>query len=89
MKAVAILHLCADNDLNGNPQRCYVALGKNNRFLGAYDEGYMGHNAVPKEMRDLAKTALRIPSTIELYEHFLAWNDQLLEDLIADQHTSA
>ena len=85
MKAVAILHLCAENDHLGNPQRCYVVLGENNRFLGAYDEGYGAHYTLPVEIRDLAKCALCISCTVEVYEEFLAWSDQLLEDFIADQ----
>ena len=35
------IHLCAKNDRNGNPRRCYVVLNEHGR-VGVVDEGYKG-----------------------------------------------
>lgn len=34
-----IKHFCAANDVNGNPQRCYVLVDEDGRNLAAWDEG--------------------------------------------------
>ena len=79
MKAAAVIHLCATNDTNGNPRRCYVALSENGIFLGAFDEGYAGYLAVPKELQKQAQYALRIEVSGDEVEKFLAWHDDLAE----------
>lgn len=50
-----ILHLCARNDLNGNPRRVYVLRDtESGKYLAAWDEGYKGSDAVPGELRKAA-----------------------------------
>lgn len=55
----AVLHLCAPNDRNGNPNRAYVAFERS-ALRGFWAEGYSGHNAVPESLRELAAFAPRI-----------------------------
>lgn len=59
-------HLCASNDLNGNPRRLYV-LVDDGRRIAAWDEGYAGSDAVPGVWRELAYRAERLPITVSLY----------------------
>jgi hypothetical protein len=39
-----IFHYCANNDVNGNPQRLYALIDDNEDILAVWDEGYLGHN---------------------------------------------
>jgi hypothetical protein len=50
---VRIVYICTENDVNGNPRRSYYDL-KEGIF---YDEGYMGHHAVPEHLRQDALEA--------------------------------
>tara|TARA_Y100000592_G_C5347914_1_gene257444 strand:+ start:199 stop:495 length:297 start_codon:yes stop_codon:yes gene_type:complete len=50
---VRIVYICTENDVNGNPRRSYYDL-KEGVF---YDEGYMGHHAVPEHLRQDALEA--------------------------------
>jgi len=68
-----IVHVCADNDINGNPQRLYYDI----RNHKCFDEGYMGHNAVPEYLRKDAYEAefsFKLKVSVELYEELLALN---------------
>lgn len=61
-----IQHLCAHNDRNGNPRRLYVLVSDGQR-VAAWDEGYLGHHAVPGIWRDAAYNAERINIKPSLY----------------------
>lgn len=67
-----MVHLCADNDENGNPQRGYMALvdkGESGRIYQMFwDEGYQGHHAVPQELREAAYQAVRHEVDVDFYE---------------------
>jgi len=65
-----IVHYCAPNDYNGNPQRVYVLVvdGEN---VAAWDEGYYGHQAVPGIWRDAAYNADRIKCSVTKYKQLL------------------
>ena len=52
-QGVRIAHICTENDINGNPRRCYFDL-KDGTF---YDEGYAGFYAVPEHLRKDASEA--------------------------------
>ena len=65
-----ILHLCAPNDGNGNPRRCYV-LFTDGRPTHAWDEGYAGSHTVPLQWRALANIAWRIDCTVKSYREFM------------------
>jgi hypothetical protein len=54
-----VLHLCAPNDRNGNPNRAYVAF-QGHALRGFWPEGYSGCHAVPDQLRELASFAPRI-----------------------------
>ena len=64
----AMIKLDAGHDHNGNPRRAYLLLNVNDYGdtypVAAWDEGYTGHDAVPEELRSLARGALRVPTTV-------------------------
>jgi len=69
-----IVHVCAENDINGNPQRLYYDLNKNK----SYDEGYAGFHAVPEHLRKDASEAefnFKLKVTAELYQELLVLDD--------------
>jgi len=39
---VTVTHLCADNDVNGNPRRCFIVIDRAGRLVEVLDEGYVG-----------------------------------------------
>lgn len=56
-----ILHICAENDVNGNPQRLYALMdGDSGKILASWDEGYRGHHAVPGPWRRDAYNAVKV-----------------------------
>lgn len=50
----SVIHLCTTNDRNGNPRRAYVAFS-GSALRGAWQQGYRGIDAVPDEIKTLAK----------------------------------
>jgi hypothetical protein len=66
-----IKHFCAANDVNGNPQRCYVLVDEDGRNLAAWDEGYLGDHAVPGIWRREAYAAERIDCSMRWYRKML------------------
>lgn len=69
-----IVYVCAENDVNGNPQRLYYDL-KNHK---SYDEGYLGHHAVPENLRKDAHESeynCKINVTAEFYNELLILDD--------------
>ena len=81
----AIIHFCAKNDVNGNPRRVYVLMDDqigpdgDYRKLAAWDEGYLGYNAVPGDFRAKARAANRVECPVKFYK-------QVLRDLPAPKH---
>ena len=37
-----VIHICAPNDTNGNPRRCYAVYRHDGTLLAVVDEGYRG-----------------------------------------------
>jgi hypothetical protein len=66
-----ITHHCANNDVNGNPQRCYVLTDLDDQPVAVWDEGYLGHHAVPGIWRDAAYNAPRINCSVAKYRRLL------------------
>lgn len=63
-----IQHLCTDNDRNGNPRRLYVlADNETGEPISAWDEGYLGYEAVPGPWRSAAYAADREEISITKY----------------------
>lgn len=63
-----IKHLCTDNDVNGNPRRLYVLTDwETGEPISAWDEGYLGHHAVPGPWRESAYTADRTKISVTKY----------------------
>ena len=63
----AILHLCAKNDYNGNPQRAYVLIDEDGP-VAVWDEGYYGSDAVPGDFRKMAYDAERQEISVRKYK---------------------
>jgi hypothetical protein len=71
-----IIRLNAGNDTNGNPRRVYVAFDVDCNIAGAWDEGYSGHNAVPVELRPMARQAVTLATTSKERKELLAMFDK-------------
>jgi hypothetical protein len=65
-----ILHLCAKNDYNGNPQRAYVLIDEDGP-VAVWDEGYYGCDAVPGDFRKMAYDAERQDVSVRKYKKLL------------------
>ena len=61
-------HHCANNDLNGNPQRVYVLYDQNDSPICSWDEGYLGHHCVPEGLRLSAYSVSRVNCSVRTYE---------------------
>jgi hypothetical protein len=64
-------HYCATNDKNGNPRRVYVLANEDGTQLAAWDEGYLGSDAVPGIWRRYAYEAARVSITVKDYNRIL------------------
>ena len=63
-----IQHLCTNNDHNGNPRRLYVLTDwETGEPIAAWDEGYLGHDAVPGPWRESAYAADRTEISVTNY----------------------
>ena len=69
---MTITHACAENDRNGNPQRLYLLTDDSGAILASWDEGYLGHHAVPGPWREQAYYALRTNISVDSYHWILA-----------------
>ena len=67
-----ITHACAENDINGNPQRLYLLTDDAGAILASWNEGYLGHHAVPGPWRREAYDALRSEISTDSYHWILA-----------------
>ena len=63
-------HLCTHNDRNGNPRRLFVLIDEGQR-VAVWDEGYLGHHAVPGVWREAAYNAERLDIKPYLYYELL------------------
>lgn len=72
------IHVCAPNDVNGNPQRCYVVVA-GEEIVAVVDEGYEGEAAL-REMREADHVAV-MPHRINVepaeYERWIAIGEEL------------
>ena len=69
-----IVHVCAKNDINGNPQRLYFDVEK----IKPYDEGYLGYHAVPEHLRKEAYEAeynYKLNVSADFYNELLFLDD--------------
>ena len=66
-----ILHMCAKNDLNGNPRRLYVMSDEEGKYIAAWDEGYKGSDAVPGPFREKAYLSQRFDVSVREYNKLL------------------
>ena len=66
-----ILHMCAKNDVNGNPRRLYVMSNDDGKYIACWDEGYKGSDAVPGEFRKDAYLSQRFDVTVTEYNKLL------------------
>lgn len=67
-----ILHMCAKNDHNGNPQRVFVMSDEETgEFIACWDEGYKGSDAVPRPWRKDAYLSQRFDVSVAKYKALL------------------
>ena len=66
-----IRHLCATNDINGNPQRLYALIDSDNEMVAVWDEEYYGSDAVPGIWRQDAYFAKREEISVSKYKKLL------------------
>lgn len=71
MSFTCIKHMCAVNDVNGNPRRVYAMIDEDGYYLAAWDEGYSGHLAVPGVWREHAYNAIRENITVREYNRII------------------
>jgi hypothetical protein len=48
-----VQHLCATNDVNGNPRRIYALYDVAGNIVQVIDQGYTGRREVPKGLIEL------------------------------------
>lgn len=73
-----LIHMCAQNDKNGNPRRCYVIYNAHNgTIFDVYDEGYSGIGAVPDEIRARALRLQPVQVTTAQYRIFMKFRKTL------------
>lgn len=70
------IHICAPNDENGNPQRCYAVVStrpeSNGTVLAVVDEGYEGEHALQQAGWERCGVAHeRINVSVEEYRRWL------------------
>jgi len=68
----------AANDRNGNPCRVFAAFDRFGQLVGAWDEGYSGHHAVPPELRPIAANCHAIAVSQATYRSILMQGAQAL-----------
>jgi hypothetical protein len=66
----------ASNDRNGNPCRVYAALDQYGQLVGAWDDGYIGHHAVPVSLRQAAHQCYAVPVSQATYRAILRQGQQ-------------
>lgn len=72
-----MLRICAPNDTNGNPRRCWVTFNADGLPLAVYNEGYNGTRAIPDpEVRALALIAPQVNVQASEYKAWLAAADR-------------
>ena len=71
-----VLLFRATNDRNGNPCRAFCAFDRFGQLVGAWDEGYSGHHAVPPELRPIAANCHAIAVSQATYRSLLKQGQQ-------------
>ena len=66
----------AANDRNGNPRRVFCAFDQFGQLVGAWDEGYSGHHAVPPELRNSAAVCHAVAVSQSTYRSLLKQGQQ-------------
>lgn len=71
-----VLLFRAANDRNGNPCRVFAAFDEFGQLVGAWDEGYAGHHAVPPELRNIAAVCHAVTVSQSTYRSILKQGQQ-------------
>ena len=59
---MTLIYLTTTNDTNGNPRRSWIQF-RDGLAIASYDEGYVGVNALPEELRKQSHLAPQINVT--------------------------
>ena len=70
LNASMVFMFVAPNDSNGNPRHVY-AVFEGDKVVGSWDAGYNGYNAVPDDLRDLARRAATIYVPVSEYRRIV------------------
>ena len=73
-KVYSVLHLNAGHNVNGNPRRCYVCIGRDGSIIDTVDEGYDGFSALYRnhpELQDLPVYPIELETTLAQYRALL------------------
>jgi hypothetical protein len=71
----------AKNDVNGNPRRIFVYSDENGKILAAWDEGYIGIDCLPGDLRQRGRNAAPIYIKVHQYN----WLKKLPSPAYSDQ----
>lgn len=63
-------HICATNDVNGNPRRALVVYDEQGRHVETIDEGYDGYSKLC-EKYPKHKVLMRVEVPVKEYKRFL------------------
>ena len=83
-----VILFTAANDRNGNPCRVYAAFDQLGQLVGAWDEGYVGHHAVPVSLRPVAHQCYAVPVSQATYRAILRQGQQA-QQVAADRLITA
>ncbi len=67
----SVLHFTAPNDRNGNPRRLWAAFTPAGQLVNAWEEGYLGTDAIPAAIRHKTATCYAVPITPAAYNAIL------------------
>jgi len=76
---MTLLQFVAPNDVNGNPQRCWAEFDEMGRLKQAFDEGYSGRQALPKELRTLSNYCYSIRVSQAVYRSIIRHSNVIQE----------
>lgn len=68
---VTVIHACTQNDINGNPRRCYVGLDCAGHPVRVTDEGYVGRPDWVRELSDRGVWDFRLTVTPGQYRDLM------------------
>lgn len=82
-RPTSCLHFCARNDVNGNPQRVYVAYNSRSQVVAITDEGYDGKPKWLSEMNARQVWEVRVDVSVTEYRKWIKRAQEFSGNLVA------